>query len=249
MNPRSVSILILASISSHFLLIERSPADLPQHQPDVHPNPSNAFSPKFTFNFDSKEASVLASKEKEPLWINYDESSEIYAYCQQQSDYNAKFRSTLVKRFTKNRKPISSQGLSIDPLSNAFVCVRYGKKIGYEYLGAMVFSLDRSRFPKPNESEFKTLFLPLKGKSKDANLGTPIIDDQKLALYSCRSGTAPAPRPVDRGMPSEEDYSIDQPMPLGDAGSPSQIMPGDDSENALPFPADDTAYEIDPLAE
>ncbi len=249
MNPRPVSLLILASIGLHFLLIERSPADAPRYQLDCNRNSGTAFDQKFTFNFDSKEASVLASKEKEPLWINYDESSEIYAYCQQQSEYNAKFRATLVKRFTKSRKPIASQGLSIDPLSNAFVCVRYGKKIGYEYLGAMVFSLDHSRFPKPNESEFKTLFLPLKGKAKDANLGTPIIDDQKLALYSCRSGTAPAPRPIDRAMPSEDDHSFDQPMPLGDAGAPAHSVPGDDSEDALPMPAGDTAYEIDPLAE
>lgn len=249
MNPRHVSFLLFASISLHLLLIERTPADAPRYQMDCNRNSGSAFDPRFTLNFDSKEASVLNPKEKEPLWINYDESSETYSYCQQQSEYNAKFRATLLKRYTKNRKPIASQGIAIDPLSNAFVCVRYGKKIGYEYLGAMVLSLENSRFPKPNEAEFKTLFLPLKGKAKDAHLGAPIIDDQKLTLYSCRSGTAPAPRPIDRSMPME-DHSFDQSMPLGDTGgAPHPAMPGDESEDALPLPAGDTSYEVDPLAE
>ncbi|RYZ63154.1 MAG: hypothetical protein EOP09_18150, partial [Proteobacteria bacterium] len=76
MNCRS-AVLIASAFT--FLWIGRAPAESPRFQFDCARESGSANDPRMTFNFNSKAASVLADKDKEPLWLNYDENSDVYA--------------------------------------------------------------------------------------------------------------------------------------------------------------------------
>jgi hypothetical protein len=188
-------------------------ADKPKYTAEC--SPESAAGKPVTLHFDLKEDSVFEPKEKEPIWLDYNEDLGQFTVCQQKSQYVSEFLNSLIgimKKPNFRKESLSIGKMKIDPLSAPFVCVRFSKK-GYEYVGAFIFSHLPNRFPSPNDNRYSMLFLPLEGKAKDALLGKPTIPtsvgSQKSLLaktrsYDCRSLGGEAPEEFSPPMESIE---------------------------------------------
>lgn len=139
---------------------------------------------KISLHYETFETSVWTPKEKEPIYIDYNEDFGNYTVCQKKSPYVSKFL-TSFQELLKNKKFLknslsgslnpSGKKMSFNILSSPYVCVSYNKK-GYEYKGAFILSHEQNRFPSPTDNGYEMMFLPLSGKAPDGNLGNPKIE-------------------------------------------------------------------------
>ena len=201
----SAVLLSFAVLGTGFHSLGSAWADAPSFSAECSPADEKA--KKISLHFDSIEASLFDPKEREPLWIDYDEKLGEFTMCQQKSQYVSKFLSsllTLTGKSTFRKESLVSGKMHLDALSSPFVCVKFSKR-GYEYVGAFVFDHEKNHFPSPNDNTYGMLFLPLSGRAADAELGRPTIptvnlgtrrkSDNSSAITSSRRGKS---RPAGR---------------------------------------------------